>query len=273
MQILKALYFILLLFITYTKANAQQAATYQNFRHRLDSIVSTNQTNNSTYYHFARLYQLVSDGVAKLSQQGKIKDTAFISLLETSFGNYYIKNFNCTNNDSTMAYGWQKALDTFAHTNNYATSLILSMSAHVNHDLFFALTDVFKQCTPTKDNKKDYKQVAKVHDKLIADYFENIMPHLKADKKWKRQAIRKLAKQAAKGLKIERTKIWNEAKKAAVNDKKFARYSKRHKKISQQIADNIIAPKGLLKKGIDIANMLDKLSFDEKAFLLNNQRP
>jgi N-acetylneuraminic acid mutarotase len=172
-----------------------------------------------------------------------------------------------------MAYGWQKAFDTTKHTNNYATSLILSMSAHISHDLFFALTDVFKQHTATKDNKKDFKLVAKVHDKLIADYFENILPYLKADKKWKRQAIRKLAKQAAKGLKAERNKIWNEAQKAAVNNKKLARYSKRHKKLSQQIADGIIAPKSLLKKGIEVANTLDKLTFVEKAFLLNNQRP
>jgi hypothetical protein len=273
MQLVKNLFVIALFHLPYLGGNAQSSNTYQDFRHQLDSMVVVNYTNNCTYYHFARLYQLVSDGVAQLSQQGKIKDTVFVSLLETTFSTYYLKNFSSKNTDSTMVYGWRKALDTSTHTNNYATSLILSMSVHVSSDLFFALTEVFKQHKPTKENKKDFKQVAKIHDKLIADYIENILPYLKADKKWKRQAIRKLAKQAAKGLKIERNKIWNEAKKAAVDDKKLARYSKRHTKLSQQIADRITTPKGLLKKGIEVADMLDKLSFDEKAFLLNNKRP
>ncbi|MDL5046626.1 DUF5995 family protein [Oscillatoria amoena NRMC-F 0135] len=274
MQINKAsVLLFFLICISTAGLNAQETYDYPTFRHKLDSLVKNKQLQQSCYYHFARLYQRVSIGVAALTKAGKLKDTVFIAKLEGRFGYYFLKNFDSLNNSVVTNYCWQQALDTQQHTNHYATPMIMAMSAHITHDLFFALTDIFKTQPPTKANKKDYKLVAKVHEKIIADYFENIMPHLKADKKWKRQSIRKLSKQAAKGLRMERNRVWNEAKKAAENPKKFAKYYFRHMALSHKMADRILKPKGLLKTGIEIADTLDSLTFEEKAFLLNNARP
>lgn len=274
MSINKAsLLLLLFLNIITTSLKAQETYDYTTFRHKLDSIVKNKYQQQSCYYHFARLYQRVSIGVAALAKAGKLRDTAFISKLEGRFGYYFLKNFDSLNNNGVTNYCWQQALDTQQHSNHYATPLIMSMSAHITHDLFFALTDIFKATPPTKANKKDYKLVAKIHEKIVADYFENIMPHLKADKKWKRQSIRKLSKQAAKGLRMERNRVWNEAKKAAKKPEKFAKYYYQHMTSSRKMADRILKPKGLLKTGIEIADSLDSLTFEEKAFLLNNARP
>lgn len=268
--ILLALLFIITGLHTLT---AQETYDYTTFRHKLDSIVKNKQQQQSCYYHFARLYQRVSIGVTALAKAGKLKDTAFIAKLEGRFGYYFLKNFDSLNNGGVTNYCWQQALDTQKHTNHYATPLIMSMSAHITHDLFFALTDIFRDHPPTKANKKDYKLVAKIHEKIVADYFENIMPHLKADKKWKRQSIRKLSKQAAKMLRMERNRAWNEAKKAAKKPKKYTEYYFEHMALSHKMADRILKPKGLLKTGVEIADSLDSLTFEEKAFLLNNARP
>lgn len=270
---IKKLLLICVALSTWLSGSAQTSNTNAAFKHRLDSIVSQNYKQQSSYYHFARLYQRVSDGIAILVAEGKIRDTIFIAQIESKFASYYLRYYDSMQNGFISNYAWQLAFDTTKHSNRYATSVILSINAHINHDLYFALTEIFKQHLPTKANKKDFKLVAKVHDKIIADYFENAMPHLKADRKWKRQALRKLAKQVAKGLKIERNIIWNEAKKAATNNEKANKYRQRHLKRSQKFANSIMTPKGLLKKGIAIADTLDRISFAEKAFLLNNKRP
>lgn len=244
-----------------------------SFRYRLDSIVTANYQQQNCYYHFARLYQMVTNDIDSLKRKGKFRDTAFIEEIEKTFGRYYLSSYDSASENKNTVYCWKRVYDTSKHTNRYVTSLILSMNAHINYDLFFALTEIFKHHPPTKANKKDYKLVAKVHDKIIADYIENALPVLKANKKWKRQTIRKLSKQAAKGLRIERNRLWNEANKAATNKKLYDKYSQRHKQLSQKIADKIVYPSELVKKGLDIATVLDSISFEKKVYLLNNRRP
>lgn len=243
------------------------------FKHRLDSIVASNYEQQNSYYHFPRLYQMVTNDIDSLKRLGKFRDTAFIEQIENTFGRYFLSSYDSALTNKNTVYCWKRVYDTSKHTNRYVTSLMLSMNAHINYDLFFALTEIFKQHPPTKANKKDYNLVAKVHDKIIADYFENAMPALKADKKWKRQTIRKLSRQAAKGIKFERNRLWKEASKAATNSKFYDKYSQRHKQLSQKIADKIVYPTKLVKKGLDIATVLDSISFEQKVYLLNNRRP
>lgn len=265
--------FLILLFFSSTFHLLSQHYNYHTFRKRLDSVVTFTQQNQSNYCHFARLYQINSSRIRELALNGELNDSTFIHRFEERFGYYYLKSLNAINNNTANAYVWQKAFDTLVHPNAYSTSLILSINAHVNHDLFFALHDVFDSLPPTRKRKKDFKKVAKIHDKIIKDYFENIFPYIDADKKWERQTLRKLSRQAAHILKIERNSIWRRAKKAKRNKRKFKKYSRKQVRRSKKLTNAILSPKGLVKKGFVIANKLDQLSFSERIFLLNNKRP
>lgn len=243
------------------------------FRKRLDSIVNYNYKTQSAYYHFARLYQCVSDGVQELKVNGKLNDTTFINALEERFGHYYLSCYDSISSGNIKCYAWKATFDTTKQPYKYISSLIMSINAHVNHDLFFALTDVFKTIPPTRSRKKDYKRVAKVHDKIIADYIENIIPFINADKKWERQLLRKLSRQGGHGLRIERNRIWKQAKKATRSAKKFEKYKAKRIVASEKFANKLLSPKGVIKQAYVICERVDTLTFEEKVYLINNRRP
>lgn len=247
--------------------------TYTQFRTKLDSVVQTSYTLQNRYYHFARLYQRVSNEVDVYANEGKLNDTAFISEVETAFGYYYFSNLDSLKTGMVSSYAWKKAFDTINHPNTFASILILSINAHVSQDLFFALVDVFKKYPPNRKRKQDFKTVTHVHDKIFADYIENTLPHLQADKKWERQLLRNIGKQAAKAMYRERMKIWKQAAKAYKSDRKFRKYSRRRMDWAKTYADVLTEPKGIVKEGLKIANLLNHISFEEKAFLINNKRP
>lgn len=246
---------------------------YPQFRAKLDSVVTTSYNLQHRYYHFARLYQRTSDEVDVYARQGKLNDTAFITAIETVFGYYYLSNLDSVKNGMVKSYSWGKAFDTAKHSNTFASSLILSINAHVSQDLFFALTEVFKKYPPNRKRKQDFKTVTHIHDKIFADYVENTLPHLQANKKWERQLLRNIGKRAAKAMYRERMKVWKQAAKAYKSDKKFTKYSNRRMKWAKSYADLLIEPKGIVKEGLVIANMLNNMTFEEKAFLINNKRP
>lgn len=250
-----------------------QDSSYLSFRERLDSIVATNYAKQNNYYHFARLYQRFSDELKKLSAIGKLNDSNFTHKLEGRFGYYFIKNYDSISNGSFSAYAWKTAFDTLNHPSKYPSSLILSINAHVSHDLLFALSDIFKTYPPNRKRKKDYIIVAKLHHKIVKDYFENILQYVDANKKWERQALRKLSRQVGHILKIERNRIWRKAKKGLKKPHKLKKYENRQVKQSVKRTNFLLKPKWLTKKGFLIANKLDKLSFAERAFLINNKRP
>lgn len=250
-----------------------QDSSYIAFRKRLDGIVSDNYTKQNNYYHFARLYQRFSDAVKKLSNEGKLNDSSFTHKLEGRFGHYFIKNYDSLANGNFAASAWQKAFDTLSHPSKYPSSLMLSINAHVSHDLLFALTDIFKTNPPNRKRKKDYIIVAKLHHKIVKDYFENILQYVDANKKWERQALRKLSRQVGHVLKLERNRIWRKAKRGLKKPYKLKKYESKQVKTSIKRANFLLNPKGIAKKGLLIANKLDKLNFKERAFLINNKRP
>lgn len=249
------------------------AVNFAAFSYKLDSIVNTSYLQQSRFYHFARLYQRVSQGVEELIQAGKIEDTAFIREMEGVFGWYYFKNIDSVKSGTISTLAWKLAFDTLQHPNNYATALMLSISAHVTHDLFFALTEIFKKYPPTRSRKREYKVVTNIHNKIFADYVENTLPYLAADKKWERQLLRKLGRQAAQTLYRERMQIWKQAAKASKSEKNYNKYSRKRLKWADKYAQGLYAPKGAIKEGLEIANRLNNLTFEQKAFLINNSRP
>lgn len=269
----KKLPLFLLIISFYTLDTFSQDSAYKSFRKRLDNIVSENFAQQSNYYHFARLYQRFSDEVRVLSNSGKLNDSDFTHKLEGRFGYYFIKNYDSLANGNFAAYAWQKAFDTSNHPNKYASSLILSINAHVSHDLLFALYDVFKTYSPTRKRKKDYILVAKLHHKIIKDYFENILPYVDANKKWERQTLRRLSRQVGHILKLERNRIWRKAKRGLRKPNKLESYFNKQVINSVKRTNFLLQPKGLVKKGFLIADKLDALSFAKRVFLINNKRP
>lgn len=269
----KKLAFLILIVSCFTLNVLSQDSSYISFRKRLDSIVAHHHTTESNYYHFARLYQRFSDEVRTLSNAGKLNDSDFTHKLEGRFGHYFIKNYDSLANGKFAAYAWQKAFDTLNHPSKYTSSLMLSINAHVSHDLLFALLDVFKTYPPNRKRKKDYVLVAKLHHKIVKDYFENILPYVDADKKWERQTLRKLSRQVGHILKLERNRIWRKAKKGLRKPHKLQKLKDKQVAKSIKRTNFLLSPKGLAKKGFLIADKLDKLSFAERVFLINNKRP
>lgn len=239
------------------------------FRPSIDSVVNSFYQQQSNLWFFARIYQEVSNGVDNLARQGQFEDSAFVRRIENTFGYYYFSALDSFSRNGTLTAGWQQAFDTSACSEyGFLQVLVLSINAHISHDLYLGLREIFKNTPPEKKHFNDYNKVSKQHERIAYAFITNLIKSSPNFSSVQRKILMKTVKRAKKEIRRERMRIWKMAVKGAKSDRKHKRYYRRQVKKAKRYAKRFQKPRGLIKAGFDAAQCYH-LPFAERCKLLD----
>jgi hypothetical protein len=232
-------------------------------------VVKSFYRQQSNLWFFARLYQEVSNGIDHMARQGQFEDSQFVRQIENTFGHYYITALDSFTRNGTMTAGWQQAFDTASCTEyGFIQVLVLSINAHINHDLYIGLREIFIKTPPEKKHLRDYDKVSRQHERIAYAFITNLVKRSPNLSSMQRKILMKAVKKAKKEIRRERMRIWKMAAKGAKSERKHKRYYRKQVKKAKRNARRFQKPRGLIKAGFD-ASQCNSLPFLQRAKLLD----
>jgi len=263
--------FILVILVYFLCRNTLSASPVDPFafRPRIDSAVNSFYKQQSDLWFFARLYQEVSNGIDNLAHDGQFEDSQFVRRIENTFGYYYFTALDSFTRNGALTAGWQQAFDTSACAQyGFIQVLVLSINAHINHDLYLGLREIFKKTPPEKKHLRDYDKVSKQHERIAYAFITNLIKRSPNLSSVQRKILMKAVKKAKKEIRRERMRIWKMAAKGAKSERKHKRYYRKQLRKAKRYAKRFQKPKGLIKAGFD-ASQCNSLPFFQRSKLLD----